>query len=141
MWVKPSAKDKRLAALRMQALADGLHVQSCQIQDLSIDGRLNKLSRSAFSYRRYTKRDTGHSLLLLRTSGESGIYLPDSWVWGTGQRLEEAQAQSLTSLLQQLPESIMGIELTHDYVGVIWDEYNPDEYPQVKQLLLSDIPY
>ncbi len=141
MWVKPSAKDKRLASLRMQALTDGMQVQSCQIQDLSIDGRLNKLSRTVFSYRRYSKKESVHSLLILRTSGESGIYLPDSWVWGTGQRLNEAQTQQLTPLLQQLPESIVGIELTPDYVGVIWDERNPNEYPLVKQLLLSDIPY
>ena len=141
MWVKPSAKDKRLAVLRTQAMADGLKVQSCVIADLSIEGRLEKQTRTVFSYRHYQKTRLEHSLLVLKTTGESGIYLPQSWTWGTKDRLNEAETLRLAKQLVQLPDSVAGLELTPDFMGVIWDERNADEYAVVKAFLKGGIPY
>ena len=141
MWVKPSARDKRLAALRAQAMADGFRVRSCLIQDLSIEGRLQNKTRAVFSYRSYQKGTLEHSLQILRTTGESGIYLPQSWTWGTSRRLNEADSLKLSQQLLQLPNSIIGLELAPEYIGLIWDERNSDEYPIVKRFLQVGIPY
>jgi hypothetical protein len=133
MWVKPSAKDRRLAELRMNALKDGIKVQQGHIDDLSIDGRVNRASRQVFFYRLLKNSADRPTVTLLRTTGESGIYLPDGWAWEQNKRLPPERIQPMTPFLLSLPESVFGIEMSPGYVGIAWDERDPSQFDQVKQ--------
>lgn len=132
MWVRPSAKDRRLADLRMQALQAGIKVQQGHIDDLSIDGRVNRASRPVFFYRMLKNNPDRPTVTLLKTTGESGIYLPDGWAWEHDKRLPANGIQSITPFLVSLPESVFGVEMSPGYVGIAWDERDPSQFEQLK---------
>ena len=117
MWVRPSAKDRRLADLRMKALKAGIKVQQGHIDDLSIEGRVNRASRPVLFYRLLKNNPDRPTVTLLKTTGESGIYLPDGWAWEHDKRLPADAIQSITPFLVSLPDSVFGVEMSPGYVG------------------------
>lgn len=132
MWVRPNAKDRRLADLRMQALRAGIKVQQGHIDDLSIDGRVNRSSRTVFFYRLLKNNPDRPTVTLLKTTGESGIYLPDGWMWEHDKRLSAKSIESLSPFLVSLPESVFGVEMSPGYVGIAWDERDTSQFEQIK---------
>lgn len=135
LWVKPSPRERRLAQLRQQALMDGFKVQQRRVPDLSIEGRVNGQETHLTFYRKYCKSNFDQIYNILRTTGESGIHLPVGWIWEENLRLPENKRSPVQHLLSELPESVLGIELAPDYVGVAWDERSKDTYPQIVELL------
>jgi len=122
MWVQPSSRDKMLADLRMKAIKRGIKVQQCHIDDTSNEGRIKQWSRSVMSYRKLVNNAQRATVTVLRTNGESGIYLPDGWVWENDERLGRLQLSQVFELIQKLPPSIISLEFTPGYVGIAWEE-------------------
>lgn len=133
MWVRPNAKDRRLAELRMKALRAGIKVQQGHIDDLSIDGRVNRSSRTVFFYRLLKNNPDRPTVTLLKTTGESGIYLPDGWVWEHDKRLPAKSLESLSPVLVSLPASVIAVEMSPGYVGIAWDERDPSQFEQIQE--------
>lgn len=142
MWVRPSARDRLLSSLRMDAIHSGIKVQQCLIEDLSIEGRINKLSRSVMFYRKLNNDSNRPTVSILRTTGESGIYLPEGWSWEHGKRLERPVLNQLTELITSQPDSVTGFELSPGYVGISWDERNLEQLNKISsdldQMLIID---
>lgn len=131
MWVRPSAKERRLADLRLQALKAGVKVQQGHIDDLSVNGRVNKLSRHVYFYRRLKNHPTRPLVTLLRTTGESGIYLPDGWTWERSNRLNASLNALMLPILAAQPPSVFALEMSPGYVGIAWDERDIEQLPTI----------
>ncbi len=142
MWVRPSAKDRRLADLRLKAMKAGVKVQQGHIDDLSVDGRVNKLSRHVYFYRLLKNHSRRPTATLLRTTGESGIYLPDGWTWERGCRLSTDLTALIVPILADQPDTVFALEMSPGYVGIAWDERDIEQLPKVlddlKRLLTLD---
>ena len=131
MWVRPSQTDLRQSRLRQQVLQKRYKVQQRRIPDLSIQGRIDKSERAQIFYRKYRLKDEAQPWCVLRTSGESGIYLPDGWAWEGQSRAEGEWMQWLKTSLSALPESIGALELAPEFFGIAWDERDESQLQQV----------
>jgi len=131
MWVQPTARDKLLADLRMKAIKTGIKVQQCQIDDTSNEGRINKWTRSVMSYRKLVTNTKRSTVTIVRTNGESGIHLPEGWIWDNDIRLNSSQLSQIREMIEGFPDSIICIEFTAGYVGIAWDEHDASEFDQI----------
>ena len=135
MWVKPTRRDREQADLRAKAMQKGLKIQHRYVSDTSISGRINKLSTAMIFYRLPVKRDDENPVTLLRSTGESGIYLPDGWIWEEDTRLNDAILNPIVDRISTWPEGFTGLDLAPDSIGIGWQERVPEEL----DLLISEL--
>lgn len=127
MWLKPSKREQELAKLRSNALVRGLRIGSLKVPDLSEYGRINQKQEIVTIYQKSLRepRDETSRFTVVRTTGESGAYLPDEWAWHQRHLLDEAQYGVLADWLRKLPESVTVVALARDSVALSWDERDP----------------
>lgn len=128
MWLKPSKRDQHLAKLRADALASGLKISSLKIPDTTEYGRVKQLNRIVTLYEMPLRLDKQRlsRFTLIRTSADSGVFLPEGWAWHERNELSEADYDFLHSWLAQLPAGVEAVHLGADSVGLSWDEFDTD---------------
>ena len=137
LWVKPSPRDRRLAKLRMQAIAQGLSLRSLRIDDLSIEGRVHQRSLwvTAYGCRFQSPLCQPVYWQLQRSSGTASAHLPKGWVWiEKPSPDQQAIAQQLAHWLRDMPDAIGGIALTSHDCSWVWDEHSSDFLDQLTTL-------
>lgn len=137
MWVKPSARDRRLSKVRMAALQQGLKLYSLRVPDTSVEGRVGDKHEVLTLYRllKAFPKDQAPSFTVLRTSGVSSAHLPDGWIWADDHRASDAQLSPLLGFLNDLPSSYTVVDAQVDGVGLSWDESGIDQLPAVRETL------
>ncbi len=124
LWLKPSPRDQFLAKLRSEALARGFRVTSLKVPDTSEFGRVNQKQQIVTLYQKGLRLVDGEvpEFIVLRTTGESGAYLPPGWTWDLRRHLSAEHYAYLAEFVTQLPDSISVVSLSKDAVSVCWDE-------------------
>lgn len=124
MWLQPSKRDQRLASLRSDALVSGFRIGSIKVPDLSEHGRVNKKNEIVTVYQKSLQLDEDQKqrFTVVRTTGESGAYLPDGWAWYLRTEMEEADCQRVANCLEGVPSAVSVLSLDADTVGLSWDE-------------------
>lgn len=124
-WMQPSKRDQQLAKMRSEALVAGFQISSLKVLDLTEHGRINKLKRIVTVYQKplaAEKNDDPIRFTAVRTTGESGVYLPEGWAWELRENLTEADYRQLSILLNEMPDSVEVLNLDRTSVSISWDE-------------------
>ena len=138
MWMQPSKRDKRLAKLRSGALTQGFLVGSVKLPDTTEHGRVNNRFEIQTIYQIALKLEAQSQLefTALRSTGESGIYLPDGWAWNKRSNVPESIYTALSTFLAGLPESVTALVVSKTAIGLVWDEKDPQlTLEQIKSML------
>lgn len=137
MWLKPSARDRRLSQLRAAALAQGLKLYSLRVPDTSIEGRVGDKHELRTLYRLlhpFGKAQVS-SFTVIRTSGVASAFLPEGWIWVDDKRAQDAKLEALVGFLNDLPAHYSVVDVQIDGVGLCWDEGGIDQLPAVRETL------
>lgn len=128
MWLKPSPRDQHLSQLRSDALGDGFRIGSLRVPVLSEYGRVNEQFEIVTLYQKSLRVDDAvkPTFTVVRTTGESGAYLPNGWQWDGRSDLTDAHYAALKRLLETLPESLSVIDVSRELIGISWDEKDPN---------------
>lgn len=128
MWLQPSARDKYLARLRSEAITSGFLIGSIRLPDTSEYGRVKSLYRIETLYQLSIELidDDNVAFTVVRTSGESGAFLPDGWTWEHRASMNQSVYQAVSALLVNLPLSVEAVVVKKDTVGLVWDEKSPE---------------
>jgi hypothetical protein len=114
MMMQPSKSQKRLAALRQEAPALGLHVNSSTLKET--DG-----GSCWFYWLSLPEKSTVEPLFLERKPYVHGLHLAEFWALKSGQ--VDARYQTvLEACLVTLPTSVLGLEINAKALGVHWTE-------------------
>lgn len=138
LWVKPSPRDKHLAMLRASALREGLKVHTITLDDTSEYGRVQAKRRmlAVYCLPHQFEKHSNMAFTVLRTTGESGAFLPQGWKWANHRRTPETVRAALADFIEGLPESYLALEVRMNSVGFVWDERgSADELPRLKERL------
>lgn len=112
MLMQPSAKQKRLAALRQYAEAKGVRIQASKLLSPSED--------LCWFYGCPIAKDLELPIMRLeRKSYTHGLHVAGVWAVTAGSK---EGAQSFEDDLKLLQEGVFGFEITAGAVGVHWDE-------------------
>lgn len=128
MWLRPSKRDQALARLRSDALVRGFRIGSMKVPDLSEYGRTQQKKEIVTIYQKRLlalPHDDGPGFTVLRTTGESGAYLPDGWAWHQRHLMTDSLYDVLASQLVKFPESVTLVSLSSDSIALSWDERDP----------------
>ncbi len=127
LWMKPSPREQRLAKLRAEAYKYNLLVTSIKVADTSEFGRVNDRHciETLYQIPLVLNTENPNAFVVLRTTGEAGLYLPDGWQWEESVALTDEQLGLFSQYLAELPSSITLIALRNDSVGLTWDEKDP----------------
>lgn len=130
MWVMPSPRQRYQAQLRMRARKLGIQVQLARVTLPRAKGELEPETVSVPAYRfirdnlERSERDRWlgwevHRLDLIDNEG-----LPEGWSWIKGQgSLPDAAVAQLGTLLNALPEDVVGVESTPLHLSLYWHEH------------------
>jgi len=127
MMMRPSRRDKRLAALRQEASSSGLHVRMSDykgslvaVYSMSVD-----LPKSTPSWQ------------LIKQSYSHDIHFYNRWQKSENSVIIPSGLEGpLKSYIDNLSEDIVGIEVSKTVVGVWWQEHpNTETIKQIKSSL------
>ncbi|MCO1333520.1 hypothetical protein MO867_04115 [Microbulbifer sp. OS29] len=121
MWLKPNARDSRLAGMRSQAARAGITVQIQALPAALGDGT------AAVYYHRWQNPkglQVGWILELQRIEHE--LNFSGQWDWAKGQPAPKDAWKYLHALLGELPRDICAITATQVGLGVQWRESGGD---------------
>jgi hypothetical protein len=125
-YAQPTPRQKIIAKLRTKAIQSGFKISEIKVSDTSVEGRINQDKMTATVYRKLlTNEDVlnlSKTILIQRTSGENGIYLPEGWAWESGERLTQQQVEPLHEFILALTDNFSGIELSKMSLGLLWNE-------------------
>lgn len=127
MWMRPSARDQFLAKLRAEALTSGFRISSLKIPNTTELGRIDDSKEIVTVYVKnltIVKTPT-QPYTVIRTTGESGIYLPDGWQWHERVGLSEALMHRIATFVATLPESVTVVSVSQTQAAISWDEKDP----------------
>ena len=130
MMFKPSARSRHLEALRAEAAAAGLKIRTTYYESR------NK-RQSVVVYSQFCEMPFGLATLR-RHEFPHDIHFYKEWHWHECDALSLTDAQShyLKGLLQALPASVVGVEMSPNSVGIWWRETQTDQW-SVPQLVDS----
>ncbi|BCE02714.1 hypothetical protein [Marinicellulosiphila megalodicopiae] len=128
-YIKPTPRQKRQSSIRMKAINSGLKVKQLMVDDLSINGRVNKktIPNIFFQLHLEEKQKIEHTWFIQRTTGESGIHLPDGWTW-KNKNFDADIPQFLKVFLTKQSLDINAIEVHRKYVAISWNEKTNEQY-------------
>ncbi|MGB1238515.1 MAG: hypothetical protein ACPG4U_09920 [Pseudomonadales bacterium] len=129
MWVMPSKRERFLADLRLRAKRMGFQVQLIKLQYPRARKELEGERKSSVAYR-LTRTDVSRdqhtsfaSWRVLRCDTNASEGLCEGWGWALGERTLSAQALvKLNTLLQSLPDNVLGLESTPVHASAYWRE-------------------
>jgi hypothetical protein len=153
LWLVPSKRDRRLSALRQRALHEGLVVELRRLPKLdaaaedrvSAGGKVRDPLIECMAYSRTLPRRlrvlTGWRVLRHPAQDEFGD-IPFGWVIDPTLRGVRAQAARevealvgwLAQWLEELPEDVIGVEMSVTAISVYWLEKAPGNEATVAQL-------
>jgi len=129
MWVMPSPRQRYQAKLRLEARQKGIQVQMVQLTLPRALGEMEPEVRTVAAYRfprtnlERRERDHWRGWEVLRIDTLHNRGLPEHWSWSKGAKaLQPAALGQLHTLLQQLPEGVLGVESTPLSLTFYWDE-------------------
>ncbi|MGL6162048.1 hypothetical protein [Microbulbifer sp.] len=121
MWLKPSARDQRLAALRSRASREGLTVQMKSLPAAEGQG-----SAAVYFTRWGDTRRLQTGWVLERQRGDHEMNFAGHWDWRNGRAAPQAAWGPLRELLAALPEDAIAIVGAETGLGVQWRESSGD---------------
>lgn len=132
LWLKPSARDSRLASLRQRAAQNGLTVQ---MQPLP--AALGEGSAAVYfaHWQNPHRLQTGWRLELRSMCHE--MYFAGKWDWYREQPAPAAAWDTLRRLLQQLPGDATAVDCSDIGLGIQWREASGDDGFNILQRTLS----
>ncbi|MBU2863192.1 hypothetical protein KO489_05010 [Reinekea forsetii] len=139
MWMRPSPRDQYLSKIRSEALMTGFRIGSMKVPDTSEEGRIGEVNCIVTIYAKNLEVIKGRSVsyTVIRTSGESGIYLPDGWQWHEREDMPQALMEQVALLVKPLPLSITLITVSDSQSALSWDEKDPQVTFDVLSQILS----
>lgn len=122
MLMKPSGRQRQLASLRQEAMESGL-----QSRMSSVPKELKSFTVAptiaVYQQRWHERRFTAEgSFLLYRTSFHHDIHFHNEWDWLEGQAAKGSVNQAFKTCLDELPDSVLAIEISALGVGFFWLE-------------------
>ncbi|WP_199775618.1 hypothetical protein [Microbulbifer pacificus] len=121
MWLRPSGRDKKLAALRQRAASSGLKVQ---IQPLPESQGTGNAAVYFSQWRNPRRLQSGWALELQRMSHE--LNFDGVWDWRKKREAPAAAKSSLKELIAMLPADATAIFANDAGLGVQWHERSGD---------------
>jgi len=117
MWLKPSARDRRLATLRRRAAQAGVVVQM-----QALPAALGQGSAAVYSSRwQDTRRlQLGWALELQRVEHE--MHFRGRWDWRNGRAAPPPAWEALREMLERLPEDACAVVGSEGGLGIQWQE-------------------
>jgi hypothetical protein len=137
LWLMPSKRDRYLSGLRQQARLDGLIVELRHLPKLdpapedrvSAGGKLREPLVDCASYSHMFPRRLrvlGGWRLLRSPGADEGSDIPAGWVIDPGMRAARSEVAEildcLLPLLPELPEDVIGVELSAAAATIYWLE-------------------
>ncbi|MET3999447.1 hypothetical protein [Marinobacterium sp. MBR-109] len=129
MWVMPSPRQRYQANLRLKARQLGIQVHMARVSLPRALGEMEPDVRTIPAYRiartnlERSERDSWSGWEVLRVDTLENLGLPEHWSWSKGQGgLQPAALEQLNSLLEQLPDDVLGVESTPLSLTFYWDE-------------------
>ncbi len=129
MWVMPSPRQRYQAELRMRARKLGIQVQLARVDLPRARGEMEAETVSVPAYRfirdnlERGERDNWISWQVHRLDTLDNTGLPEGWSWLKGQGALSATAQAqLLTLLNALPDDVVGVESTPLHLSLYWHE-------------------
>lgn len=113
MMFQPSARDRRLAALRAEAIAKGARVALGS-------GTTAGMTRYLLPWRK--KNQQVACWQLMRKNYSHPLHLAEYWALSSGQMPAQPIVDWLVPQLEQLPDSVGAVELAADGVALYWRE-------------------
>lgn len=129
MWVMPSPRQRYQADLRMRARKAGIQVQLVRLELPRAQGEMegDTLSVPAYRFLRHNvervEKDRWHcwEVLRLETLNQQGLVA--GWSWRSDDVALAGEAlDGLNSILQQLPDDVIGVESTPLHLTLYWHE-------------------
>ncbi|MDZ7923519.1 MAG: hypothetical protein U5M23_05550 [Marinagarivorans sp.] len=114
MMMQPSKSQKRLAALRQEAVTLGLHVNSSTLKET--DG-----GSCWFYWLALPEKSTMAPLFLARKPYAHGLHVAQFWAIESGV-VDSRFQPALEACLGALPESVLGLGIDAKALGVHWTE-------------------
>lgn len=129
MWVMPSPRQRYQANLRLKARQLGIQVQMARVSLPRALGEMEPEVRTIPAYRiartnlERGERDNWIGWEVLRVDTLDHLGLIENWSWSKGQGILQPEAlERLNSLLEQLPDDVLGVESTPLSLTFYWDE-------------------
>jgi hypothetical protein len=146
MWVMPTKRDRMLAALRMKAKQEGFQVQLTRLTYPREHGEVEPRVASSIAYRLLRGKISSQlhsnwkSWRIVRCESNSSEGLPSGWGWALGERtMSTVQLDKIDSILQAMPNDVIGVESTPIHASVFWAEKNEQELESIKLALKNMI--
>lgn len=135
LWLVPSKRDRRLTKIRQEARAEGLSVEIQHLPKtnpsaadrVSPGGVIREPTVECAAYSHALRRKLRFlpRLRLLKAEGAS-VGPRDGWIYDPlpdrSSRYLERASQTLDDLFPQLPEDVLGVEITERMASVFWLE-------------------
>jgi hypothetical protein len=129
-WVRPSPRDKRLAAFRRDAIVAGIKVSLIKMVAEPRDSGIRDDIEGAsyILYERSAVKGDDKKWAVVKAEGWLQDGLPESWSW---YKQEDSQlAEAIVAHIKNAPIPIKAIERTPVLSRIIWDEkadaFNPE---------------
>lgn len=134
MWLKPSGRDRRLAALRQNAASSGLRVQ---MQSLPAAEGKGTAAVYFSQWRNPRRLQVGWGLELKRISHEA--HFDGFWDWRSGRKAPAAAKGPLKELIERLPADATAVICNDGGLGVQWKENSGEGGLKAIQGALGDL--
>ncbi|AMX02647.1 hypothetical protein SAMN05660479_00749 [Microbulbifer thermotolerans] len=122
MWMKPSARDRRLAAMRARAAASGLAVQM-----QALPAALGQGTAAVYSSRWGDGRRLQLGWILELQRVEHELHFAGRWDWRNGRPAAPKSAwEPLRQMLKNLPEDACAVIAQENGLGIQWRESSGD---------------
>lgn len=140
VWVRPSPRDKKLAAWRQQAMLAGLKVKlegfKADPKESGIRDDIEGTSYQLFNVQPDKKDELVWAVVL--DQGWLQDHLPEGWSWYKKQIAEE-MVERVVQQIKKAPVDIIGIERTPYMSRVVWKETGKDFDPQLLKQYLEEV--
>lgn len=146
MWLVPSKRDRRLAAMRQQARQEGLLVEMRRLpkagaapeERVTAGGRVLEPVHELAVYQRPLQRRLRHLPTWRLLRGGPGIEGPSGWAFEIGRKPQhkhlDAALQALRPTFARLPGDVLALECEERALGAYWLERPPSGPAEVSAL-------
>lgn len=133
MWLKPSARDRRLADLRGRAAKSGITVQM-----QALPAALGQGTAAVYYSRWQDKRrlQLGWRLELQRVEHE--MHFAGRWDWRNGRAAPKPAWEPLRKMLDQLPGDACAVVASEGGLGIQWRESGGDAAYRALETALAE---
>lgn len=140
VWVRPSPRDKKLAAWRRDALVAGLKVK---LEGFKADPKQSGIREdiTGTSYQLFNSEPSKKDSLVWAVVKDPGWlqdHLPEGWSWYKAQ-VEEQLIEQVVEQIKKAPLEIIGIERTPYMSRIVWKEVGKNFDPETLKQFLKEV--